>query len=89
MPQSRKALTITPGKKSESGTSKGKIDATAKKIDQALKQPTKKTCTKCKKEKDETDFPLTKVRGRMLRRSWCDACMKLYYKAYQLAKAKK
>jgi hypothetical protein len=49
----------------------------------------KKTCTKCKKQKNETDFPLTKVRGKMLRRSWCDSCMKEYYKAYALAKAKK
>jgi hypothetical protein len=49
----------------------------------------KKTCTKCKKEKNETDFPLTKVRGKMLRRSWCDGCMKEYYKAYALAKAKR
>ena len=48
-----------------------------------------KTCTKCKKEKKETAFPLTKVRGKMLRRSWCDSCMKVYYKAYALAKAKK
>ena len=48
----------------------------------------KKTCTKCKKQKNETDFPLTKVRGRMLRRSWCDLCMKAYYKAYRLAKVK-
>jgi len=48
----------------------------------------KKTCTKCKKQKAETDFPLTKVRGRMLRRSWCDLCMKAYYKAYHLAKVK-
>lgn len=48
----------------------------------------KKTCTKCKKKKDEADFPLTKVRGRMLRRSWCDLCMKQYYKAYRLSKVK-
>jgi len=59
------------------------------KRDREEKQPMKKTCTKCKKEKKETDFPLTKVRGRMLRRSWCDSCMKEYYKAYALAKAKK
>jgi len=49
----------------------------------------KKTCTKCKKVKDETDFPLTKVRGRMLRRSWCDSCMKVYYQAYHKAKVTK
>lgn len=48
----------------------------------------KKTCTKCKKEKNETDFSFTKVRGRKLRRSWCNNCMKLYYKAYHLAKVK-
>ena len=49
----------------------------------------KKTCTKCKKEKDETDFPLTKVRGRMLRRSWCDACMKIYYREFSRRKRNK
>lgn len=53
------------------------------------RQPMKKTCTKCKKEKNETDFSLTKVRGRMLRRSWCDACMKEYYREYQRSKVKK
>jgi hypothetical protein len=46
----------------------------------------KKMCTKCKKEKNETDFPVTRVRGRLLRRSWCDSCMKIYYKAYHLSK---
>jgi len=49
----------------------------------------KKLCRKCNKEKDETDFPLTKVRGRMRRRSWCDSCMKVYYKAYHLSKVKR
>jgi hypothetical protein len=49
----------------------------------------KKTCTKCKKVKDENDFSLTKVRGRMLRRSWCDGCMKVYYQEYRLAKTKR
>lgn len=49
----------------------------------------KKICTKCKVEKKETDFPLTKVRGRLIRRSWCDVCMKEYYKAYRLAKLKR
>ena len=86
MPQSRKALTITPGNNPESGTIKGKVDRKAKEIGIVLKKPMKKTCTKCKKEKNETDFPLTRVRGRMLRRSWCDACMKIYYKKYRLSK---
>ncbi|MEI7688512.1 MAG: hypothetical protein WCL32_26190 [Planctomycetota bacterium] len=49
----------------------------------------KKTCTKCKKEKDEADFSLMKAHGRVLRRSWCSLCMKAYYKAYRLAKVKK
>ncbi len=49
----------------------------------------KKTCTMCHKEKNETDFPLTKVRGRMMHRSWCDSCMKKYYHAYRVSKAKK
>jgi len=48
----------------------------------------KKLCTKCKNEKEVTDFPLTKIRGRMRRRSWCDTCMKVYYRAYNLAKVK-
>jgi hypothetical protein len=48
----------------------------------------KKMCTKCQKEKNEADFPITRVRGRLLRRSWCDSCMKIYYKAYHLSKAK-
>lgn len=46
----------------------------------------KKQCTKCKEEKNEKDFSLTKIRGRMLRRSWCDSCMREYYKAYSEAK---
>ena len=46
----------------------------------------KKICTKCKQEKNQTDFGLTKIRGRMLRRSWCASCMQTYYKEYHLAK---
>ena len=53
------------------------------------KPPTTKTCSKCKTEKNLSDFPLTKIRGRVMHRSWCDACMKVYYKAYRLAKVKK
>jgi hypothetical protein len=49
----------------------------------------KKLCTKCNVEKKITDFPLTKVRGRTIRRSWCDGCMKEYYRAYNLAKVKR
>ena len=49
----------------------------------------KKTCTKCKKEKDDADFSLMKAHGRVLRRSWCSLCMKAYYKAYRLAKVKR
>jgi hypothetical protein len=48
----------------------------------------KKLCTKCEKVKNEAEFPLTQIRGRMVHRSWCDSCMKAYYKAYAASKAK-
>ncbi|MEI7686734.1 MAG: hypothetical protein WCL32_17075 [Planctomycetota bacterium] len=48
-----------------------------------------KRCTKCQTEQAIENFALTKVRGRMLRRSWCNVCLKAYYKAYSLAKSKK
>jgi hypothetical protein len=86
MAKQRKAWVFSPEKKSKSslpGTVRDEVDT---KHHGQQRQPMKKTCTKCKKEKMETDFALTRIRGRVLRRSWCDSCMKMYYKAYYLAK---
>lgn len=39
-------------------------------------------CTKCKQEKDVRDnFKVTTARGREVVRSWCNDCMKDYYRS--------
>ena len=93
MAKQRKAPRRSPAAKPGSplpGTVKDDVDAGPGELTEKQEgQPTLKTCTKCKKEKNETDFALTKIRGRIMRRSWCATCMKAYYQAYHSAKTKK
>jgi hypothetical protein len=57
---------------------------TAGEVEAVLESP--KHCSRCRKTKKARAFPVTKCRGRLTVRSWCDDCMKRYYRDYVKAK---
>lgn len=49
----------------------------------ALDSNEPKKCCNCKRTFPRGDFPIGKAHGRIVVRSWCAECLKLYYRDYK------
>ena len=47
---------------------------------------TPKICRKCRRDLKVKDFPMTSAYGKRVVRSWCNECMRAYYRAKNDAK---